>query len=95
MTWRSEAMRRAVASLECMGSGCGAPAPTQAAHRNENKGRSIKTSDALLAALCPECHRRLDAGRDMTREQRRQEWNEAAIRTWQALVERGKVKVDA
>lgn len=91
--FRSESLRRAVASLPCMGSGCGAAAPTQAAHRNEGKGRSLKQSDALLAALCPECHRRLDQGSSLTREQRRAEWNEAAIRTYQELIERGLLEV--
>ena len=91
--FRSESLRRAVASLECMGPGCGAPAPTQAAHRNEGKGRSLKQSDALLAALCPECHRMLEQGVGLTRDERRQLWNESAIRTYQALIERGLLEV--
>lgn len=86
-TFRSEPLRRAVASLECMA--CGRHGRTQAAHANEGKGMAMKVSDALLAALCDECHTELDQGKTMTREERRDFWNRAHIHTMQALVERG------
>lgn len=35
---------------------------TQAAHRNQGKGMSIKTDDCFTAALCVECHAEIDQG---------------------------------
>lgn len=58
-----------------------------AAHRNEGKGYGIKVSDALVAPLCFGCHRELDQGKDMTREQRRDFWNRAYINGMQYLIE--------
>ena len=86
---RSEKFRRAVADLECMA--CGREGATQAAHRNEGKGMGLKNSDALIAALCVDCHRELDQGRTMSRDERRDFWNRAYIRTIQALIERGRL----
>lgn len=58
-----------------------------AAHRNEGKGMGIKVSDALVAALCYQCHTTLDQGSDMTREERRQFWNGAYIKTIKYMIE--------
>ena len=91
MTYRSETLRRAVADLPCQH--CGRHGFTQAAHRNESKGMGMKTSDALLAALCDVCHRELDQGKAMSRDERRDMWNRACIKTYQALVETGVLKV--
>lgn len=89
MTYRSEGFRRAVASIPC--AECGRYGATQAAHRNEGKGMGLKVSDALCAALCDRCHRELDQGGSMTREERRDMWNRAYIRTMQALIESGRL----
>lgn len=91
MTYRSEKLRRAVASLPCQH--CGREGATQAAHRNEGKGMGLKVSDALVAALCDRCHAEIDSGRTMTRDERRDFWNQAYIKTAQALIERGLLKV--
>lgn len=89
MMFRSEPLRRAVASLPCQH--CGREGCTQAAHRNEGKAMGMKTSDALIAALCVDCHRELDQGKDMTRDQRRAMWDRAYVRTAQALIESGEL----
>lgn len=89
--FRSEKLRRAVADLPC--AHCGREGATQAAHRNEGKGMGLKVSDALLAALCDECHRLLDQGRDLSRDERRDMWNRACIKTYQQLVETGRLAV--
>lgn len=47
----------------------------------------LKTSDALVAALCTECHSELDQGRNLTRDERRDMWNRAYIKTMQTLIE--------
>lgn len=83
--FRSESFRRLVASLPCQH--CGAHGRTQAAHRNEGKGMGIKTSDALVAALCFECHAELDKVKSMTKVERRDFWNRAYINTIQTLIE--------
>lgn len=58
-----------------------------AAHRNEGKGMGLKVSDALVAPLCFSCHRYLDQGKDMTREERRDFWNRAYINGIQYMIE--------
>lgn len=89
--FRSERLRRAVAELDCQW--CGIGGETQAAHRNQGKGMGIKTSDALIAALCPECHRQLDQGKLLDREERRAMWDAAYIKTMQLLIESGRLAI--
>lgn len=88
--FRSEKWLRAVASLDCVI--CGREG-TQAAHRNQGKGMAMKTDDCLTAALCPECHTRLDSGADMTREERRRDMDAAILMTLRDLARNGLVKV--
>jgi hypothetical protein len=87
--FRSEPFRRLITTLPCQE--CGKEG-TQAAHRNEGKGLALKTSDALIVALCPDCHTFLDQG-NMEREERRAMWDRAYIKQIQALIERGVLKV--
>ena len=87
--FRSEPFRKLVASLPCQS--CGSEG-TQAAHRNQGKGLALKTSDALVVALCPTCHHELDQGMDMTKEQRRDFWNQCYIKQMQYMIETGLVK---
>lgn len=94
MTFRSEPLRRAVASLECMR--CGTEGRTQAAHSNQQrdgKGMGIKATDASIAALCCDCHTEIDQGRSMTKAERLEAFEEAHRKTMIALVERGKLRV--
>lgn len=89
--FRSEKLRRAVSELDCQW--CGLAGETQAAHRNQGKGMGMKTSDALVAALCAECHRQLDQGKLLERQERREMWDAAYIKTVQALIETGRLVV--
>ncbi len=94
MTFRSESLRRAVASLECMR--CDRVGATQAAHSNQQrdgKGMGIKASDAAIAALCDRCHAEIDHGKSMSKEERREAWEEAHRKTMIALLERGFLEV--
>ena len=94
MTFRSEDLRRAVASLECMH--CGVEGRTQAAHSNQQrdgKGMGHKASDAALAALCVECHSEIDQGRALSKVQRIEIFEDAHRKTMIALIERGKLRV--
>lgn len=67
--YRSRKWLAAVHQIECCVL-CGKYG-IQAAHRNFGKGMSQKTDDCLCAALCDECHRQIDNGGDMTRDERR------------------------
>jgi ferredoxin len=87
-TYRSEAWRRAVAALACVE--CGSNG-TQAAHRNEGKGMSIKTDDCLTAALCPTCHVEIDSGCLLSRDERRQRMDRAILKTLAQLARAGKI----
>lgn len=64
---------------------CGAQDGTVvAAHSNQlrdGKGKSIKAHDYRVAALCFKCHSQLDQGRDLTKEERREMWEEAHRKT--------------
>lgn len=91
--FRSEKLRRAVAELPCQR--CGGFGRTQAAHRNEGKGLGLKVSDAYLAALCWECHREIDQGKDMSRDERRSEMDRAIVETMARLIESGVLVVKA
>ncbi len=77
---RSEALRRAVASLPCIN--CGVPGHSQCAHSNSGKGAGIKASDLDSFPLCTVhpgadgrlvqgCHERFDQGALFTKAVRR------------------------
>ncbi|CAJ0698043.1 hypothetical protein [Ralstonia mannitolilytica] len=91
MTYRDRKLLSVIHELPCMN--CGIHGMTQAAHRNEGKGMGIKTSDALVAALCVDCHRELDSGKNWLREERRDFWNRMYVKTMQQLIERGLIEV--
>jgi ferredoxin len=52
----------------------------------------MKAPDYMVAALCFTCHSSVDQGREMSREERREMWNEAWRKTIAALFERGVLK---
>lgn len=89
-TYRSDRWLRAVASLACVR--CWREGATQAAHRNEGKGLSIKTDDCLTAALCIDCHAMIDSGKGLAREERRQMMDKAILQTVVELARKGLVK---
>jgi hypothetical protein len=72
---RSEAYRRAVASLAC--AICGINGYSQCAHGNTGKGMAMKTDDRFSFPLCGPrpgeigCHARFDQQALMTKEERR------------------------
>ena len=62
---------------------CGSLAGSTWAHSNQSrhgKGRSIKSSDIYVAALCGECHMEVDQGRG-SRAERLAMWEDAHART--------------
>lgn len=90
-TFRSERLRRAVASLPCMA--CGIVGMSQAAHSNQSKGMGIKASDAKIMALCITCHGELDRGGTMSKLDRRAYEDEMCLKTYIALMESGLLEV--
>lgn len=89
--FRSKKWLQAVREIDCCVL-CGRYG-VQAAHRNEGKGMGIKADDCLTAALCEECHYRIDNGRDMTREERRSEMDKAIVLTIRELANEGRLSV--
>lgn len=89
--FRSKKWLQAVREIDCCVL-CGRYG-VQAAHRNEGKGMGIKADDCLTAALCEECHYRIDNSRDMTREERRSEMDKAIVLTIRKLANEGRLSV--
>ena len=82
----------AVATLNCQI--CGRSG-VQVSHSNQlrdGKGRSIKAFPWRVAALCPACHDEIDSGKSLTKEQRRDIWDEAHRATIGELFERGLIR---
>jgi hypothetical protein len=90
---RSEAYRRAVASLPC--AICGIEGHSQCAHSNAGKGMGQKSDDRNSFALCGPrpgeagCHARFDQGALFTKEERRAFEKFAATFTQKLIVSRG------
>lgn len=89
--YKSEKWLRAVAALETC-SLCGS-SPVQAAHRNEGKGMSQKTSDCLTAALCLACHHDIDNGAEFDRRERRARLDRATVITVERLALAGRLVI--
>ncbi len=95
MTYRNPALLKACRLLPCQR--CGAQdGAVVAAHPNQlrdGKGRSIKASDARVAALCFKCHGEIDQGAAMSRAQRIEAWEEAHRATLGTMIEQGILKI--
>ncbi len=92
--FRSEAWRRAVASLPCLV--CGKELETQAAHPNHiGKGGAMKASDAWCVPLCIEHHAEFDQGRRWTKAEKHELMAGWIIETINELAYRGLVKAKA
>lgn len=72
---------------------CDCYCQTQPAHRNEGKGMGMKTDDCASAALCDNCHREIDNGKTLTKEERRILLDKAIVLTVIQLARRGKIGV--
>ena len=91
--YRNEKLRRAVATLPCQI--CGKHG-TQASHSNQlrdGKGLGIKAHDYRVAFLHDRCHMEIDQGKTMSKDVRREAWEEAHRTTVAWLFETGRVKV--
>jgi len=89
--FRSKKHLQNVASLPCQN--CYIEGETQAAHSNwaeHGKGRGIKASDEFTAALCCKCHKELDQGARLSKEQRKMLWQMAYAKTVSKLKAMGR-----
>jgi hypothetical protein len=76
---------------------CGAEDGTViSAHSNwseDGKGMGIKAHDYKIAALCFRCHSELDQGKAMSKDERKQMWQNAHNSTIAWLFTSGKIKL--
>jgi hypothetical protein len=76
---------------------CGAQDGTVvAAHSNQlrdGKGRSVRALDYRIAALCFRCHAEIDQGSTLSKQERREQWEEAHRKTIGWLFENDHLKV--
>jgi len=91
---RSKKLLKLVAGLDCQS--CGSGNMVQAAHTNwgGGKGRGVKADDNLVAALCLKCHYEIDQGKDMSKEERQEMWEQAHVATVKKLYIQGLWPVD-
>ena len=67
-----------------------------AAHSNQlrdGKGRGIKASDYRVASLCFTCHSELDQGKNMSKQERIDVWEDAHRSTIGQLFEQGYIVI--
>lgn len=92
--YRSDKLLKSVRDCPCQS--CGAMDGTiVAAHSNQmrdGKGRGLKADDYRIAALCHKCHTELDQGKNMSREERLNMWEDAHRATIGWLFENEKIK---
>lgn len=65
---------------------------TQVSHSNQlrdGKGKWIKAYPWRVAALCPACHTEIDSGHTLSKQERRDQWDEAHRSTIGELFVRG------
>lgn len=81
MNWRNEKIKRLANSApHCMACERHNEGQVVAAHSNQSrdgKGMQIKAHDFRVAYLCDKCHMEIDQGKDLTRLDRIQKWEEA------------------
>lgn len=93
MTYRNKKLLETVRQSPCQH--CGRQDGTiVAAHSNQlrdGKGRGIKAPDYRIAALCFTCHSELDQGKNWSKEERIEIWEEAHRKTMGWLFEAEKI----
>lgn len=89
-------LRYAKDAPHCMACGRHNSGDVVMAHANwaeYGKGMSIKANDWAVAAMCGRCHSELDQGSKMDREDRKEVWRRAHVKTLAWLFETGRLAV--
>lgn len=84
-----------VASLPCQVAGCGIEGRTQVSHSNQlrdGKGRGLKSYPWRVAGICDGHHFEIDQGSKLSKQERRDMWDEAHRNTMGELFARGLVR---
>lgn len=85
-----------VASLPCLRVECpGDCGPVQVSHSNQlrdGKGRGTKADSWRVAALGCRCHEEIDSGKNLSKQERREQWDEAHRRTIGELFRIGAIR---
>lgn len=94
-SYRNKSLLEAVRRIPCQS--CGSEDGTvAAAHSNQlrdGKGKGIKAHDWAIAAMCHTCHMELDQGKDWTKAEKRDRFDEAHRKTIGKLFELGFLEV--
>lgn len=95
MNYRNQYLLEKVREAACQH--CGTQDGTVvAAHSNQQrdgKGMGIKAHDYRIAALCHACHFKLDQGMALTKEERKEMWEDSHRKTIGWLFEEGHLTV--
>ena len=95
--YRNRPLLNACRELPCQHCGI-SDGTVVAAHSNQlrdGKGRGLKAHDYRVASLCYRCHMELDQGKDLSKQERTELWEEAHRKTIGQLFERGLISVSA
>ena len=95
--YRNRPLLNACRELPCQHCGI-SDGTVVAAHSNQlrdGKGRGLKAHDYRVASLCYKCHMELDQGKDLSKQERTELWEEAHRKTIGQLFERGLISVSA
>ena len=95
MIYRNKKLLEIVRNFPCQH--CGKQDGTVvAAHSNQlrdGKGKGIKASDFRIASLCFTCHMELDQGKNLSKQERLEMWEEAHRKTIGLLFDNGHLEV--
>lgn len=93
MNYRNRDLLDTSYGIDCtVGLPCCTGGPGEPAHSNSQifgKGGAMKAHDFAFASSCRECHRELDQGKTMDKEQKFFVWLHAYVETQRQLWERG------
>jgi len=87
--YRNRKLLDACRELPCQNCGI-SDGTVVAAHSNQlkdGKGRGLKAHDYRVASLCYKCHMELDQGKDLSKQERTELWEEAHRKTIGQLFE--------
>lgn len=94
--WRSrkllDAARDAPHCMGCFRHNAGDVVMAHANWHEYGKGGALKAHDWAIAALCGTCHMEIDQGKAMTKDERKETWIRAHVRTLEWLFETGRLK---